>query len=58
MRDGLTQVYAQRYLVKALDEEILRARRRRSALALLMIEVDELGASDGSNRVPNVGAMS
>lgn len=42
--DGLTQAYRQRYLIEALDKEIVRSRRRGSALALLMIEVDELAA--------------
>ncbi len=53
--DGLTQVYRERYLFEALDKEILRAQRRGSTLALLMIEVDELGALDGSNELPNMG---
>jgi two-component system cell cycle response regulator len=53
--DGLTQVHRERYLVEMLDKEILRARRRGSALALLMIEVDELGAIGGSNGPPNMG---
>ena len=35
--DGLTQVYLKRYLVEALDKEILRARRHDRPLALLMI---------------------
>ncbi len=40
--DALTQVYVKRYLVEALDKEILRARRHDRPLSLLMIEVDEL----------------
>jgi two-component system cell cycle response regulator len=44
VRDGLTQVHRERYLVEALEKECLRAQRLRRSLALLMIEVDELGA--------------
>jgi two-component system, cell cycle response regulator len=51
--DGLTQVYRERYLVDALDNEILRPQRHGSPLALLMIEVDELAAINGSSGVPN-----
>jgi two-component system cell cycle response regulator len=51
--DGLTQVFRERYLVEALDKEILRARRLERPLALLMIEIDELGAIDRSNGLPN-----
>lgn len=53
--DGLTQVYAQRYLVEVLDKEILRAQRRGNALTVLMIEVDELGAIAGASGLPNAG---
>jgi diguanylate cyclase (GGDEF)-like protein len=49
--DGLTQVYRERYLVELLDKEIVRAQRRGSALALLLIEVDGLGP----NGPPNAG---
>ena len=47
--DGLTQVHVKRYLLEALDKEILRARRHERPLALLMIDVEELGTIDGSN---------
>jgi diguanylate cyclase (GGDEF)-like protein len=53
VRDGLTQVYLERYLVEALDKEILRAGRLGRPLALLMVAVDELGTPDGSTSVPN-----
>jgi diguanylate cyclase (GGDEF)-like protein len=53
--DGLTQVYRERYLVELLDKEIVRAQRRGSALALLLIEVDDLGPIDGPNGLPNAG---
>jgi two-component system cell cycle response regulator len=51
--DGLTQVHVKRYLLEALDKEILRARRRDRPLALLMIEVDEIEAIKGSSGLPN-----
>jgi diguanylate cyclase (GGDEF)-like protein len=51
--DGLTQVHRERYLVDALEREILRARRYGSPLALFIIEVDDLGAIDGSSGLPN-----
>jgi diguanylate cyclase (GGDEF)-like protein len=53
--DGLTQLYRERYLVELLDKEIVRARRRGSALALLLVEVDELAPIDGPNGLPNAG---
>jgi pSer/pThr/pTyr-binding forkhead associated (FHA) protein len=36
--DGLTQVHVRRYLVEALDKEMLRAKRHARPLPLLMIE--------------------
>jgi pSer/pThr/pTyr-binding forkhead associated (FHA) protein len=53
--DGLTQAYRERYLIEALDKEIVRARRRGSRLALLMIEVDELEAIDRERGLLNDG---
>jgi diguanylate cyclase (GGDEF)-like protein len=49
VRDGLTQVYNERYLVEALGKEIMRAERLGRPLALLMIEADDLDAIDASN---------
>jgi diguanylate cyclase (GGDEF)-like protein len=53
VRDGLTQVYLERYLREALDKEILRARRLERPLVLLTIEIDELQAIDSSNWLRN-----
>jgi diguanylate cyclase (GGDEF)-like protein len=47
--DGLTQVHVRRYLVEALDKEMIRAKRHARPLPLLMIEVDQLDALDASN---------
>jgi diguanylate cyclase (GGDEF)-like protein len=52
--DGLTQVYVRRYLLEALGNEILRARRHVRELALLMIEIDDLGATDRPNASDHV----
>jgi pSer/pThr/pTyr-binding forkhead associated (FHA) protein len=53
MYDGLTQACHERYLLEALDKETTRARRHSTALALLMIEIDELGAIGGATEMPN-----
>jgi diguanylate cyclase (GGDEF)-like protein len=51
--DGLTQVHVKRYLLEALDKEILRARRHERSLALLMMEVDEIEAANRPNTLRN-----
>jgi diguanylate cyclase (GGDEF)-like protein len=38
--DGLTQAYVKRYVLEALDKEILRARRHTRDLAVLMMDID------------------
>lgn len=53
VRDGLTQVYRERYLVEALEREIVRARRYGSPLAVFIIEVDDLDAIAPSSGLPN-----
>jgi diguanylate cyclase (GGDEF)-like protein len=40
LRDSLTGLYNRRYLNDALDRELVRAKRDRSPLSLLMIDVD------------------
>ena len=38
--DGLTQVHVKRYLLEALDKELMRARRHQRELSFLMIDID------------------
>jgi diguanylate cyclase (GGDEF)-like protein len=38
--DGLTQVHVKRYLLEALDKELMRARRHTRDLSLLMLDID------------------
>jgi diguanylate cyclase (GGDEF)-like protein len=38
--DGLTQVHVKRYLLEALDKELMRARRHVRELSFLMIDID------------------
>ncbi len=38
--DGLTQVHVKRYLLEALDKELMRARRHTRELSFLMIDID------------------
>ena len=38
--DGLTQVHVKRYLLEALDKELMRARRHARELSFLMIDID------------------
>jgi diguanylate cyclase (GGDEF)-like protein len=38
--DGLTQVHVKRYLLEALDKELMRARRHARELTFLMIDID------------------
>jgi two-component system, cell cycle response regulator len=38
--DGLTQIYNKRYLVEALEREVIRARRHDRGLALVMFDID------------------
>jgi len=38
--DGLTQIHNRRYLMEALEREIIRARRHERTLSLLMFDVD------------------
>jgi diguanylate cyclase (GGDEF)-like protein len=38
--DGLTQVHVKRYLLEALDKELMRARRHARELSFLMLDID------------------
>jgi diguanylate cyclase (GGDEF)-like protein len=38
--DGLTQVHVKRYLLEALDKELMRARRHTRELSFLMLDID------------------
>ena len=38
--DGLTQVHVKRYLLEALDKELMRARRHMRELSFLMLDID------------------
>ena len=38
--DGLTQVHVKRYLLEALDKELMRARRHDRELSFLMLDID------------------
>jgi two-component system cell cycle response regulator len=38
--DGLTQVHVKRYLLEALDKELMRARRHQRELSFLMLDID------------------
>jgi diguanylate cyclase (GGDEF)-like protein len=38
--DGLTQVHVKRYLLEALDKELMRARRHQRDLSFLMLDID------------------
>jgi diguanylate cyclase (GGDEF)-like protein len=38
--DGLTQVHVKRYLLEALDKEVMRARRHARELSFLMLDID------------------
>ena len=38
--DGLTQVHVKRYLLEALDKELMRARRHARDLSFLMLDID------------------
>jgi two-component system cell cycle response regulator len=38
--DGLTQVHVKRYLLEALDKELMRARRHLRELSFLMLDID------------------
>jgi len=38
--DGLTQVHVKRYLLEALDKELMRARRHTRDLSFLMLDID------------------
>ncbi|MCH2109506.1 MAG: GGDEF domain-containing protein, partial [Polyangiaceae bacterium] len=38
--DGLTQIHNKRYLLEAIDRDVLRARRHERALAVLMFDID------------------
>jgi two-component system, cell cycle response regulator len=38
--DGLTQVHVKRYLLEALDKELMRARRHVRELSFLMVDID------------------
>jgi diguanylate cyclase (GGDEF)-like protein len=38
--DGLTQAHVKRYLLEALEKEIIRARRHERALSFLMFDID------------------
>ncbi len=38
--DGLTQVHVKRYLLEALDKELMRARRHMRDLSFLMLDID------------------
>jgi len=40
--DGLTQVHVKRYLLEALDKELMRARRHARDLSFLMLDIDHV----------------